>query len=108
MSQFFTSGGQSTGVSASASVLPVNIQNWFPIMVTAFPQMSALLLHPIKERTREKLHPFNGKSLSTNSVKRRGKTMFWKSMWDWKYTTRHFWKILLSQGLLDKVCCFPL
>ena len=31
MSQFFTSGGQSIGVSASASVLPVNIQNWFPL-----------------------------------------------------------------------------
>ena len=31
MSQFFTSGGQSTGVSASASVLPMNIQGWFPL-----------------------------------------------------------------------------
>ena len=31
MSQFFTSGGQSTRVSASASVLPINIQNWFPL-----------------------------------------------------------------------------
>ena len=30
MSQFFTSGGQSTGVSALASVLPMNIQDWFP------------------------------------------------------------------------------
>ena len=30
MSQFFTSGGQSIGVSASASVLPMNIQDWFP------------------------------------------------------------------------------
>ena len=30
MSQFFTSGGQSTGVSASTSVLPVTIQDWFP------------------------------------------------------------------------------
>ena len=29
MSQFFTSGGQSTGVSAS--VLPMNIQDWFPL-----------------------------------------------------------------------------
>ena len=29
MSQFFASGGQSIGVSASASVLPVNIQDWF-------------------------------------------------------------------------------
>ena len=31
MNQFFTSGGQSIGVSASASVLPVNIQDWFPL-----------------------------------------------------------------------------
>ena len=30
MSQFFTFGGQSIGVSASASVLPMNIQGWFP------------------------------------------------------------------------------
>ena len=30
MSQFFTSGGQSIGTPASASVLPVNIQDWFP------------------------------------------------------------------------------
>ena len=31
MSQFCTSGGQSIGVSASVSVLPVNIQDWFPL-----------------------------------------------------------------------------
>ena len=31
MSQFFTSGGQITEVSASASVLLVNIQDWFPL-----------------------------------------------------------------------------
>ena len=31
MTQFFTSGGQSIGVSASASVLPMNIQDWFPL-----------------------------------------------------------------------------
>jgi len=31
MSQFFTSGGQSIGVSASASVLPKNIQHCFPL-----------------------------------------------------------------------------
>ena len=30
-SQFFTSGGQSIGVSASASVLPMTIQDWFPL-----------------------------------------------------------------------------
>ena len=31
VSQFFPSGGQSIGVSASASVLPMNIQDWFPL-----------------------------------------------------------------------------
>ena len=31
ISQFFTSGGQRIGVSASASVLPMNIQDWFPL-----------------------------------------------------------------------------
>ena len=31
VSRFFASGGQSTGASASASVLPMNIQDWFPL-----------------------------------------------------------------------------
>ena len=31
MSQLFPSGGQSTGVSVSTSVLPMNIQDWFPL-----------------------------------------------------------------------------
>ena len=31
MSQLFTSRGQSTGASATASVLPMNIQDWFPL-----------------------------------------------------------------------------
>ena len=31
ISQFFTSGGQSIGVSATASVLPMNIRGWFPL-----------------------------------------------------------------------------
>ena len=34
MSQFFISGGQSIGVSVSASVLPMNIQDWFPLGLT--------------------------------------------------------------------------
>ena len=36
MSQFFASGGQSIGVSASASVLPMNIQDWFPLGLTGW------------------------------------------------------------------------
>ena len=34
VSQFFTSGGQSIGASASASVLPMNIHGWFPLGLT--------------------------------------------------------------------------
>ena len=34
MSYLFTSGGQSTGASASASILPMNIQGWFPLRLS--------------------------------------------------------------------------
>ena len=34
VSQFFATGGQSFGVSASTSVLPMNIQDWFPLGLT--------------------------------------------------------------------------
>ena len=36
VSQFFTSGGQSFGASASTSVLPMNIQGWFPLGLTGW------------------------------------------------------------------------
>ena len=40
MSQFFTSSGQSIGVSVSASVLPMNIQFWFPLRSPCSPRDS--------------------------------------------------------------------
>ena len=43
VSHFFTSGGQSIGVSASASVLPMNIQDWFPLIVQG--TLKSLLQH---------------------------------------------------------------
>ena len=36
MNELFASGGQSTGASASASVLPKNIQDWFPLGLTSW------------------------------------------------------------------------
>ena len=36
MTHFFTSGGQSTGVSASASALPMNMQGWYPLGLTGW------------------------------------------------------------------------
>ena len=49
-SQFFTSGGQIIGVAASASVLPMNIQDWFPLGWTGWISLqtkglSSLLQH---------------------------------------------------------------
>ena len=51
MSQLFASGGQSIGVSASATVLPMNIQAWFPIGLTG------LILMLSKGRSRGSLAP---------------------------------------------------
>ena len=46
VSQFFASGGQSIGASASASVLPMNIQDWFPLGWTGWISLlSKCLLH---------------------------------------------------------------
>ena len=47
-SQFFTSGGQSAGVSASTSVLPMNIQDWFPLGLTGWTLKSLLQHHSSK------------------------------------------------------------
>ena len=40
MSQLFASGDQNTGVSVSTSVLPVNIQGWFPLRLTGLISLS--------------------------------------------------------------------
>ena len=50
MSQFFVSGGQSIGVSASASVLPMNIQDWFPLGLTGLILQSILWLLAAKNQ----------------------------------------------------------
>ena len=42
MSQFFAPGGQSIGASASASVLPMNIQDWFPLRLTGWISLNSL------------------------------------------------------------------
>ena len=50
-SQFFTSGGQSIGVSASASVLPMNIQDWFPLGWTGWISLQSKVLSTIFSNT---------------------------------------------------------
>ena len=56
MSQLFASGGQSTGVSASASVLPMNIQDWFPLGLTGWISLQSKGLSRVFSNTTVQKH----------------------------------------------------
>ena len=58
MSQFFTSGGQSVGVSASASVLPMNTQDRFPIGWTSLISLQSKGLSRVFSNTTVQKHQF--------------------------------------------------
>ena len=64
MSQFFMSGGQSIGVSASASVLPMNIQDWFPLGWTGWISLKSMGLSRVLSNTTVQKHQFFGTQLS--------------------------------------------
>ena len=59
-SQFFVSGGQSIGVSASASVLPKNIQDWFPLGLTGLISLQSKGLSRVFSSTTIQKHQFFG------------------------------------------------
>ena len=68
MSQFFSSGGQSSGASASMLVLPMNIQGWFPLGWTGLiPMLSKGLPRAFSSTTVWKLQFFNTSFLWSNS-----------------------------------------
>ena len=69
MSQLFTSGGQSIGVSASASVFPMNIQDWFPLGRTGWISVQSKGLLRVFSNTTFWKHQFFGAhpSLWSNS-----------------------------------------
>ena len=58
MSQLFTSGGQSIGTSASASVLPMNIQHWFPLGLTGLISLQSKGLWRVFSGTTIRKHQF--------------------------------------------------
>ena len=58
VSQFFTSGDQSTGVSASASVLPMNIQDGFPLGWTGWISLQSKGLSKVFSNTTVQKHQF--------------------------------------------------
>ena len=59
-SQFFTSGGQSIEVSVSASVLPMNIQGWFPLGLTGWISLQSKGLSRAFPNTTFQKHQFFG------------------------------------------------
>ena len=58
VSQLFTSGGQSTGVSASTLVLPMNIQDWYPLGWTGWISLLSKGLSRIFSNTTVQKHQF--------------------------------------------------
>ena len=70
MSQFFSSGGQSTGVLDSASVLPMNIQDWFPFVLNVWISLQSKGLSRVFNNTTVQKHRFFGTS-----------TLAWKIPW---------------------------
>ena len=64
MSQFFALGGQSIGVSASASVLPMNIQSWFPLGLTGLISLQSKGLSRVFSNTTVQKHQFFATQLS--------------------------------------------
>ena len=64
MSQFFTSGGPSIEASASASVLPTNIQDWFPLGWTGWISLQPKGLSRVFSNTTVQKHQFFGTQLS--------------------------------------------
>ena len=67
MCHFITSGGQSIGVSASASVLPMNIQDWFPLGWNGWISLQSKGLSRVFSNTTVQKHQFFGTQLSLES-----------------------------------------
>ena len=67
MSQCFSSGGQSIGVSASASVLPMNIQDWSPLGWTGWISLQSKGLSRVFSNTTVQKHQFFTAQLSSQS-----------------------------------------
>ena len=64
MSQFFTSGGQSIGVSASTSVLPMNTQDWSPLGWTGWISLQSKGLSRVFSNTTVQKQQFFSSQLS--------------------------------------------
>ena len=67
LSQFFLSGGLSIGASASKSVLPMNIQDWFPLGITGWISLQSKGLSRVFSNITVRKHQFFSTQLSLQS-----------------------------------------
>ena len=102
MSWFFASGGQSMGVSASASVLPMNIQVWFSLGLTSWISFLSKGLSRAFSNSTVQKHQFFGAQPSV-----------WSSSHSWTWHLRKPWlwlcePLLVKQCLCFLICCLGL
>ena len=75
MSQLFASGGQSIGVSASTSVLPMNTQDWSPLWWTGWISLQSKGLSRVFSNTTVQKYQFFGAQLFSHPYMTTGKTI---------------------------------
>ena len=99
MSWVFTSGGQNIGVSASASVLPGNIQGWFPLGLTSSISSKPKGLSRVFSSTTIWKHQFFGAQPSSWSN---------SPIYTWLLEKPQLWlcKLLLAKCCLCFLICF--
>ena len=104
MSQFFASGGQRIGVSASASDLPMNIRGWFPLRLTGLISLLSKGLSRVFSSTTVQKYQFFGTqpSLWSNSHIH---TWLWKNH-SFDYTDYTKWCLLIFNMLSRFVIAF--
>ena len=105
-SWLFTSGGQSIGASASASVLPANVQGWFPLELTGLISLVSRRLSRIFSNTAVRRHQFFGAQLfllssSHSCVWLLEKLQLWLCL-------SACWPLLAKQCLCFLICCLGL
>ena len=125
MSQFFASGGQSIGASASASVLPMNIQDWFPLGWTGLISLLSEGLSRVFSSTTVQKHqlfspqPFfivqlshlymttskNHMQMITTSTKQISQLSYYFH-WVFGSNLRKYWEITMKMKVAIWVCLF--
>ena len=104
-SQFFTSGGQSTGVSVSASVFPVNIQGWFPLGLTGLISLKSKGASRVFSRTTVQKHQFFWRSLS-DKICYEGREII-LSWWERGKQVSSMWRVFTCSLIAPRMPRYP-